>query len=415
MASRKLRTPEPPGPSSSTNVNSPPPMPPPPSLSQITKTTRTVNQRRLSERKNSQEFLQQQPKLKMLYGRDLKDYENLNVEDLLNQLSAEELEQLSEEVDPDDSLLPPSQRCKEQTFKDPTGPLNRRQLLNFLTKFAKEQEDWPENKKFVPGVKLGKTWVPKPSDNNLNDEKIILDMEDGAENALNNASEADLVDLAGILGLHSMLSQDQYHASILNKGQLSNDKFESIVKSTKPRKAPAPEPDNMTDPEKTAKQIIENDPGLTELNWNNIKYIPRETFKKLFNGLKTNSNLTELHLSNTGLTDGPAEKLVEALRHNESVRKINLESNYLSGPMLRDLIEALLEKQYVVEFRAANQRPTIMGNRIEMEIASLVQQNKSLLKLGLNFDVPDARHKVAAQLQQNNDNCRLKRLASVEG
>ena len=101
------------------------------------------------------------------------------------------------------------------------------------------------------------------------------------------------------------------------------------------------------------------------------------------------------------------QKLVEALRHNESVRKINLESNYLSGPMLRDLIEALLEKQYVVEFRAANQRPTIMGNRIEMEIASLVQQNKSLLKLGLNFDVPDARHKVSAQLQQNNDNCKL--------
>mgnify|MGYP002649720155 CR=1 FL=1 len=98
----------------------------------------------------------QQPKLKMLYGRDLKDYENMNVEDLLTQLSAEELEELSGTVDPDDSLLPPSQRCKEQTTKDPTGPLNRRQLLNFLTKFAKEQEDWPEDKKFVPGVKLGR-------------------------------------------------------------------------------------------------------------------------------------------------------------------------------------------------------------------------------------------------------------------
>lgn len=102
----------------------------------------------------------QQPKLKMLYGRDLKDYENMNVEDLLTQLSAEELEELSGTVDPDDSLLPPSQRCKEQTNKDPTGPLNRRQLLNFLTKFAKEQEDWPEDKKFVPGVKLGKRLLP---------------------------------------------------------------------------------------------------------------------------------------------------------------------------------------------------------------------------------------------------------------
>ncbi|XP_046915067.1 tropomodulin isoform X1 [Dermatophagoides farinae] len=381
----------------------------------ITKTTRTINQRRLSERKSSQELFQQ-PKLKMLYGKDLKEYDNLNVEDLLGQLSAEELEQLSSEVDPDDSLLPPSQRCKDQTNKDPTGPLKRRQLLNFLTKFAKEQEDWPEIKKFVPGVKLGKVWVPKQGDPKGGmEEKIILDLEDGAEEALGNATEADLVDLAGILGLHSMLNQDQYEASILNKGQPLGDKFESIVKSTKPKKILPPEPDNMTDPEKTAKQVAENDPNLTNLNWNNIKYIPRETFKKLFNGLKTNTNLIELNLSNTGLTDGPAEKLMEALKVNESLRKVNLESNYLSGPMIRDLIEALLDKQNIVEFRAANQRPQIMGNRYEMEIAKLIQQNKTLLKLGLNFDVPDARHKVATQLQLNNDSCRLKRLASVEG
>lgn len=73
--------------------------------------------------------------------------------------------------------------------------------------------------------------------------------------------------------------------------------------------------------------------------------------------------------------------------------------------MLRDLIEALLDKQYVIEFRASNQRPAILGNRIEMEIANLVQQNKALLKLGLNFDVPNARHMVATRLQQNNDTC----------
>lgn len=133
-----------------------------------------------------------------------------------------------------------------------------------------------------------------------------MDLEDGAEEALTNATEADLVDLAGILGLHSMLNQDQYLASITDKGQ-AYDKFESIVKATKPKKILPPEPDNQTDPEKTAKQIAENDPNLTELNWNNIKYIPRETFKKLFTGLKSNNHLQELNLSNTGLTDGPAE------------------------------------------------------------------------------------------------------------
>lgn len=117
---------------------------------------------------------------------------------------------------------------------------------------------------------------------------------------------ADLVDLAGILGLHSMLNQDQFHASILNKGQKSGDKFESVVKASMPKRFPML-PDNMTDPEQSANAVCRNEPDLTELNLNNVRLIPRETFKKLFNGLKTNTHLKSLTLTNTGLTDGPAE------------------------------------------------------------------------------------------------------------
>lgn len=47
-------------------------------------------------------------------------------------------------------------RCKDQTKKQPTGPLNRRKLLEFLKKFALEQEDWPEQKAHEPGIKRGK-------------------------------------------------------------------------------------------------------------------------------------------------------------------------------------------------------------------------------------------------------------------
>jgi tropomodulin len=381
----------------------------------ITKTSRVVNQRRVSLEKQQSVDKPIEPKLNMLYGKDLKSYDNVDVENLLSQLSAEELEQLSEEVDPDDNLLPPSQRCKDQTTKAVTGPLNRKKLLTFLTNFAKQQEDWPELKPFQQGVKRGKIFTPKEQEfnNNTSDEKIILDLEDGAEQALDSATEADLVDLAGILGLHSMLNQDQFHNSILNKGQRIGDKFESIVKASVPKRLPF-EPDNQTDPEKTCKQVVENDPNLTELNWNNIKFIPRETLKKLFEGLKTNTNLQTLHLSNTGLTDGPAEKLVEALKENTTLRTLNLESNYLSGPMLRTLIQALLVKQRILEFRACNQRPITMGNRIEMEIARAVEQNQSLLRLGLCFDVPCARQKVTDHLQQNNDNVRLKRIGSYE-
>lgn len=67
-------------------------------------------------------------------------------------------------------------------------------------------------------------------------------------------------------------------------------------------------------------------------------------------------------------------------------------------------MEAINENQGILEFRAANQRPQILGNRVEMEISRLVEKNDSLLRLGLNLDVPDARMRVAHKLQQNSDN-----------
>lgn len=120
---------------------------------------------------------------------------------------------------------------------------------------------------------VGKVWVPKePEKTREEDEpRVMLDLDDESAQALDGASEADLVDLAGILGLHSMLNQDQYHASILNKGQKTGlDRFESVVKATQPKPVPF-EPPNPTDPVQTAEQVCNNDPNLTQLNWNNIK------------------------------------------------------------------------------------------------------------------------------------------------
>lgn len=54
------------------------------------------------------------------------------------------------------SLLPPSQRCKDQTSKAPTGPYQRDKLLNFLEETAKKEEDWQEHVPFNPGVIRGK-------------------------------------------------------------------------------------------------------------------------------------------------------------------------------------------------------------------------------------------------------------------
>ena len=114
----------------------------------ITKTTRTIPVKKKEEPPH-------QPLNRLLFGKDLSEYANIPIEDLLNQLTEEELEQLGNEVDPDDPHVPPSMRCKEQTKKSATGPLDRQRLLSYLKKYAMEQEDWPENKPHEPGMKRG--------------------------------------------------------------------------------------------------------------------------------------------------------------------------------------------------------------------------------------------------------------------
>lgn len=118
---------------------------------QISKSTRVIN----TPGSKKGQAAPSEPLNRLLYGKDLSEYANIPIEDLLNQLTEEELEELGNEVDPDDPHVPPSMRCKEQTKKSATGPLDRQKLLSYLKKYAMEQEDWPENKPFELGQKRG--------------------------------------------------------------------------------------------------------------------------------------------------------------------------------------------------------------------------------------------------------------------
>lgn len=55
-----------------------------------------------------------------------------------------------------DNFLPPSQRNNYDCEKDPTGPLNRKKLIEHINKQALETPDRPEVKPFVAGVVRGK-------------------------------------------------------------------------------------------------------------------------------------------------------------------------------------------------------------------------------------------------------------------
>ena len=97
-----------------------------------------------------------------------------------------------------DNLLPPNQRTSYQCVKGPTGPLNRKQLIEHINKIAMETPDLPELKPYVAGIIRGKKWIPPERPMTKQEEEIAVDLGDEYENALEAASEEELVDLAGM-------------------------------------------------------------------------------------------------------------------------------------------------------------------------------------------------------------------------
>lgn len=102
------------------------------------------------------------------------------------------------------------------------------------------------------------------------EEDVALDLGDEYETALSKATQEEIIDLAAILGFHSMMNQDQYHASLLNKGQPIGLGWDGITKASPVKAYPAEAP-NQTDVDDHIKRIKDNDAKLTESNWNNIK------------------------------------------------------------------------------------------------------------------------------------------------
>lgn len=350
-----------------------------------------------------------------LYGKDLSVYDDVDVDELLDKLTAEEISVLAKEVDPDDSFLPPSQRNSYECEKDPTGPLNRKKLIEHINKEAIETPDIPEIKPYVAGTVRGKKWIPPPQPikEQEADEQIAIDLGDEYEHALSAASQDEIIDLAAILGFHSMMNQDQYHASLLNKGQPVGLGWDGITKASKQKIFPV-DPPNMTDTAETIKKVEDDESKFIDLNWNNIKNISDEKMFHLFEALNGNTHLETLSLVNCNLADRHVEKLARAIEENGTLRVVNVETNFISPQGVVRLIKALLKKKTVEEFRAANQRSQVLGNKIEMEITQLIEKNPTILRLGLHLEYNDARHRIATHLQRNIDTKRrLSRLGAT--
>uniref|UniRef100_V9KDT8 Tropomodulin 2 n=2 Tax=Callorhinchus milii TaxID=7868 RepID=V9KDT8_CALMI len=350
------------------------------------------------------------------FKKDLEKYRDIDEDELLNKLTDAELKQLEnalEELDPENALLPAGFRQKDQTGKNPTGAFDRDSLLNFLEKEALEYKDREdvvpftgERKGAAAGATSGKAWVPKrkPVEQRV-EEKVTLDPE--LEEALTSATDTELCDLAAILGMHT-LSNTQFYDAIGNIG--NKEGFNNVVKGEKVKPV-FNEPPNPTNVEESLQRIKSNDPGLVEVNLNNIKNIPIPTLKDFAEALKKNTNVKKFSLAASRSNDPIALSFADMLRVNKALKSLNLESNFITGVGIQAIIDALKENETLSEIKIDNQRQQL-GATVEMEIARMLEINTAILKFGYHFMQQGPRTRAAAAITKNNDLVRKKR---VEG
>ena len=182
------------------------------------------------------------------------------------------------------------------------------------------------------------------------DDSIELDIDLGeeTEKALKEASTNDIIDLAGVLGLHSMMNQEQYHSAQSEKWSDRPDPstgWSGVTKATPLKEFPPEEP-NRTDPEEIINKIKSGDRSLKTANLNNIP-ISEERFLAMCESLRNNEVLEELSLANTTMGDFVAANLAAAIESNTKLLKLNIESNNVSPQCLVKIFEVNLLAYYL--------------------------------------------------------------------
>lgn len=176
----------------------------------------------------------------------------------------------------------------------------------------------------------------------------------------------------------------------------------------KPPKASETQP-TSTIYDEPIEKVRNNDPELTEVNLNNAERMTNDILIRFADALKENTVVKTFSFANTHADDHVAFAVAGVLRINKSITNLNLESNYISGKGVIAIMRALQQNNVLTEFRFHNQRH-IFGGQVEMDIAKLLKENTTLLKLGYHFELAGPRMTVTNLLSRNMDKQRQKRL-----
>uniref|UniRef100_A0A8C7YDJ3 Tropomodulin 1 n=1 Tax=Oryzias sinensis TaxID=183150 RepID=A0A8C7YDJ3_9TELE len=118
--------------------------------------------------------------------------------------------------------------------------------------------------------------------------------------------------------------------------------------------------------------------------------------------LMKNSVVERLSIVGTRSNDPVAFALAEMLKVNTTLKSLNVESNFITGAGVLSLIESLQKNTTLQELKIDNQSQPL-GNKVEMEIASMLEKNTTLLKFGYHFTQQGPRLRGSNAMMNNND------------
>ncbi|OPJ71565.1 tropomodulin-4 [Patagioenas fasciata monilis] len=246
----------------------------------------------------------------------------------------------------------------------------------------------------------GKPFVPKsPAQEVPREEQVTLEPE--LEEALANATDAEMCDIAAILGMYTLMSNKQYYDAICSGNITNTEGINSVVKPDTYKPVPD-EPPNPTNVEETLRQIQANDSALEDVNLNNIKDIPVPTLKAICEAMKTNTHVKKLSLVATRSNDPVANAVAEMLTENKTLQSLNIESNFITSAGMMSILKAMQHNSTLCELRVDNQCQRL-GDTVEMEMAAMLEQCPSLMRFGYHFTQQGPRARAAIAITKNNE------------
>lgn len=207
--------------------------------------------------------------------------------------------------------------------------------------------------------------------------------------------------LCTILGMHKLMSNQQYYEALGSSNIVNKQGLNSVIQCTQYKPVPDEQP-NDTDVEETLERIQRNDPDLIEVNLNNIKNIPVPVLKAYAEALAENCVVERFSIVGTRSNDPVANALADMLKVNTTLKSLNVESNFITGPGILALVESLQSNTTLLELKIDNQSQPL-GNKVEMEIASMLEKNSTLLKFGYHFTQQGPRLRGSNAMMSNND------------